>query len=160
MISRLSTTALTLSAALMFIGLARAADAPDPLIGTWILDPTKSACNPPPAPTSHVLTIAAAPGGTTHNTVDLVEGDGTKTHLEFTTARDGKYVPVTGSGYADSASLTQVNPRSFKYALKKSGKTMESGSFTVSHDGKTLHAAMSGKSADGAWKCTFFSNRQ
>jgi hypothetical protein len=155
-----SIKALSLAAALTVTSIAAAADAQDPLVGTWVLNTAKSTCDPPPAPKSHVFIIASAPGGALHNTVDLVEGDGTKTHMEFTTARDGKYVPVTGSDYADSASLTQVNPKSFKYSLKKAGKALESGTFTLSHDGKTIHAAISGKGPDGAWKCTFTSNRQ
>ena len=42
------------------------------------------------------FTIAEAPGGAIHDTVGLAEGDGRKLHIEFTTMRDGKYVPVTG----------------------------------------------------------------
>ena len=95
-----------------------------------------------------------------HDTIDLVKGDGTNTHIEFTTARDGKFVPVTGSGYADSASVKQVDARSFKYAFKKAGKPIESGTFTVSEDGKTMQGSLSGKDAQGAWKCQWVSERQ
>ena len=160
MASRISMTALSLTAALAFTGVARAADAPDLLIGTWVLNPAKSICDPPPGPKSHTLTIAAVSGGAIHNTVDMVDGDGSKYHMEFTSARDGKYSPLTGTDYADSASLKQVNSRSFKYAFKKSGKAIESGTFTVSHDGKTIHGALSGKTSDGSWKCTYLSVRQ
>jgi len=156
-----SIKALMFSAvALTFAGFASSADAPDPFVGTWMLDVAKSTCDPPPAPKSHTFRIAKVKGGAFHDTIDLVEGNGTKTNIEFTSARDGKFVPVTGSGYADSVSNKQVSPRSFKYVFKKAGKPIESGVFTVSDDGKTLQGSLSGKDAQGAWKCQFVSVRQ
>jgi hypothetical protein len=153
--------ALTLPAtALALSSFASSADAPDPFVGTWVLSPAKSTCEPLPAPKSHTFRIAKVKGGALHDTIDLVEGDGTKTHIEFTTARDGKFVPVTGSGYADSVSVKQVDPRSFKYAFKKAGKPIESGTFTVSEDGKTMQGSLSGKDTQGAWKCQWVSERQ
>jgi hypothetical protein len=148
------------SAALTLMSLASAADAPDPFAGTWVLNPTKSSCDPPPTPKSHTFRIAKVKGGAFHETIDLVEGDGTKTHIEFITARNGKYVPVTGSGYADSVSITDVSPKSFNYTFKKAGKPIESGTFTVSDDGKTMQGSLSGKDAQGAWKCQWVSERQ
>jgi hypothetical protein len=148
------------AAALILAALSSPADTPDPFVGTWILDAAKSSCDPPPAPTSHTFTIAEAPGGALHETIDLVEGDGTKTHMEFTATRDGKYVPVTGTGYADSVSLTQVDSTTFKYALKKDGKRFESGTFKLSKSGKTLHGRLAGSGPQGAWKCHFVSDRQ
>jgi hypothetical protein len=156
-----SIKALTLTAvAITLTSFASSADMPDPSVGTWVLNAAKSTCDPPPAPKSHTLTIAEAPGGAIHETIQLVEGDGTSTHMEFTSARDGKYVPVTGSGYADSVSITQVDPSTSKYVLKKAGKRIESGTFTVSKDGKTMEGTLSGKDAQVAWKCHFVSDRQ
>jgi hypothetical protein len=155
----INALALT-AAALVLPSFASSADAPDPFIGTWMLNPAKSSCDPPPSPKSHTFRIAKVKGGAFHDTIDLVEGDGTKTHIEFISARDGKYVTVTGSGYADSVSVTQVDPRTFKYTFKKAKKPIESGTFTVSEDGKTLQGSLSGKDAAGAWKCNFVSDRQ
>jgi hypothetical protein len=160
MVRMTSIKALAFSAALTLSALSSQADTPDPFVGTWTLDAAKSTCDPPPAPTSHTFTIAEAPGGAFHETIDLVEGDGTKTHMEFTATRDGKYVPVTGSGYADSVSLTQVNSTTFKYALKKDGKRIESGTFRLSKNGKTMHGRLAGSDPQGAWKCLFISSRQ
>lgn len=156
-----SIKALTLTAvAITLTSFASSADTPDPSVGTWVLNAAKSTCDPPPAPKSHTLTIAEAPGGAIHETIDIVEGDGTSTHMEFTAARDGKYVAVTGSGYADLVSITQVDPRTMKYVLKKAGKRIDSGTFAVSKDGKTMKGSLSGKDAQGAWKCHFVSDRQ
>jgi hypothetical protein len=149
-----------IGAAFVLPNFASSADTPDPFIGTWMLNPAKSNCDPPPSPKSHTFRIAKVKGGAFHDTIDLVEGDGTKTHIEFISARDGKYVAVTGSGYADSVSVTQVDPKTFKYTFKKAKKPIESGTFTVSGDGKTLQGTLSGKDAAGAWKCNFVSDRQ
>ncbi len=154
-------TALTLTAtALTLASFASSAAAEESFVGTWQLDAAKSTCDPPPAPKSHTFTIAEAPGGAVHETIDLVEGDGTKTHMEFTSARDGKYVPVTGTGYVDSVSIKQVDPRTFHYAFKKAGKRIESGTFKVSKDGKRMHGTLSGKDSNASWKCQFVSVRQ
>jgi hypothetical protein len=151
--------ALSSAAALAMISFASWADTADPFVGTWMLT-SKSTCNPPPAPKSHTFRIAKVKGGAYHDTIDLVEGDGTKTHIEFITSRDGKFVPVTGSGYADSVSVTQVDPRTFKYVFKKARKPIESGTFIVSEDGKTMQGSLSGKDSQGAWTCNFVSDRQ
>jgi hypothetical protein len=153
--------ALTLTAAaLTLTSFASSADTPDAFVGTWVLNTAKSTCDPPPAPKSHTFRIAKVKGGAFHETIDLVEGDGTKTHIDFTTARDGKFVRVTGSGYTDSVSVKQIDPKSFKYEFKKAGKPIESGTFTVSEDGKTMQGSLSGKDAGGAWKCNWVSERQ
>jgi hypothetical protein len=153
--------ALTLTAAgLTLTSFASSADTQDPFVGTWVLNAAKATCDPPPAPKSHNFRIAKLKGGAFHETIDLVEGDGTKTHIEFATARDGKFVPVTGSGYADRVSVTQVDPRTFKYVFKKAKKPIESGTFTVSEDGKTMQGTLSGNDAGVAWKCNWVSDRQ
>jgi len=156
-----SIEALTLTAvAIALTSFASSADTPDPSVGTWVLNAAKSTCDPPPAPKNQTYTIAETPGRAIHETIDFVEADGTSTHMEFTAARDGKYVPVAGSGYADSVSITQVDPSTTKYVLKKAGKRIDSGTFTVSKDGKTTIGSLSGKDADGAWKCHFVFDRQ
>jgi hypothetical protein len=153
--------ALTLTAAaLALTGLASAADTPDPFVGTWVLNIPKSTFDPGPPVKSHTLRIAKVKGGAYHDTVDLVEGDGSSTHIEFTAPLNGKFVPVTGSGYADSVSATQVTPRSFKYVLKKAGKRIETGTLTVAEDGKTLEGSLSGTDAGVAWKYHLISDRQ
>lgn len=146
--------------ALALTSLASSANTPDPSVGTWVLNAAKSTCNPPPAPKSEIYTIAGAPGGAIHETIDMVEDDGTSTHIEYTSARDGKYVPVTGSGYADSVSITRVDTSTTRYVFKKAGKSIDSGKFKVSKDGKTTRGSLSGKDADGAWKCQFVFDRQ
>src|SRR5271165_2660869 len=148
------------AAALTLTSFAAFADAPDPFLGTWVLDSYKSTCDPPPSPRSRLFTIAEAQGGAFHDMIDLVDRDGSSTHIEFTTSRDGEYVPVTGTGYADSVRITQVDPRTIKYVFKRAGKRIQSGTFRVSKDGKRMQGSLSGKGAEGAWKCHWDSERQ
>ncbi len=146
--------------AVILTSFASAADAPDPFVGTWVLNTAKSACDPPPVPKSQTFTIAEAPGGAIHETIDIVDDDGTKTHMEYTSARDGKYVPVTGSGYADSVSITLIDPSTTKYVMKKAAQRIDSGTFTVSKNGKTNGGSLSGKDAGVAWKCHLVFDRK
>jgi len=94
--------ALTLTvAALVLTSLASAADTPDPFVGTWVLNIPKSTFDPGPPMKSHTFRIAKVKGGALHDTIDFVEGDGSSTHIEFTAPLNGKFVPVTGSGYGE-----------------------------------------------------------
>ena len=137
---------------LAIAGIAASAESQSPFVGTWVLNVAKSTFDPGPPMKSHVSTITEAPGGGFHESIHLVERDGTRTHMEFTTPLDGKYVPVSGTDYADSVSLTKTGDRSFKYSFKKAGKRIESGTFTVSEDGKTLVGALCGNDGGVIWK--------
>jgi hypothetical protein len=160
MIRAASSKALLVTVALLAIaGIATSADSQSPFVGTWVLNVAKSTFDPGPPMKSHVATITEAGGGF-HESIDLVESDGTRTHMEFTTPLDGKYVPVTGTTYADSVSLTKTGDRSFKYSFKKAGKRVESGTFTVSEDGKTLVGALSGNDGGVIWKYHWVSEKQ
>lgn len=156
-----SIEALTLTAvAFTLTSFASSANASDPFVGTWVLNAAKSDCDPPPAPKSQTFTITEAPGGAIHETIDIVDDDGTKTHMEFTSARDGKYVPISGSGYADSVSITLIDSSTTKYVMRKAGKRIDSGTFTVSKDGKTNTGSLSGKDGAVVWKCHFIFDRE
>jgi hypothetical protein len=148
------------AAILTTIAVAASADSQGPFVGTWVLNVAKSTFDPGPPMKSHVATITEAPGGGFHESIDLVESDGTRTHMEFTTPLDGKYVPVTGTDYADSVSLTKTGDRSFKYSFRKAGKRIESGTFTVSEDGKTLVGSLSGNDGGVIWKYHWVSEKQ
>jgi hypothetical protein len=153
--------ALTTAAALGAIALASPADSPSPFAGTWVLIVGKSTFDPGPPLKSHTFRIAQIRGGGIHGTIDNVKGDGSATHLDFTAAFDGKYVPLTGSTEANSVSLAQVNPTTFQYVFKKAKKRIEWGTFTVSEDGKTMQGALSGNKADGTvWNYHYVFDRR
>jgi hypothetical protein len=152
---------VTATAALTMISFASWADTSSPFVGTWVLNIAHSIFDPGPPLKSHTFRIAQVRGGGFHDTIDYVKGDGSTIHLDFTAAFDGKYVPLTGSAEAKSVSVTQVNPTTFKYVFKKARKPVESGTFTVSKDGKTMQGTLSGKEADGTvWKYHYVFDRR
>ncbi len=139
---------------------AALATTPNPFVGTWVLNVAKSTFDPPPPLKSHHVVIAAAPEGRLHNSIDIVEADGSPTHLEFTTALDGKAVPVTGYPYADSVMVSQVNAHTQKEVFLKAGKVVETGTFTVSASGKTMQGPLSGTDGNISWKYHYIFDRQ
>ena len=156
-------TALALTAVAVFTlsRVASSADTPSPFVGTWVLNVAKSTFDPPPPLKSNTSTTTEVSGGGFHTVIDVVEGDGSTNHMEYTIPPGGgKVVPVTGSAYADSIMLTQVGSRTIKYALMKAGKTIETGTLTVSKSGKTMQGPLSGTFQNAHWKDHFVYERQ
>ena len=152
--------AVTAAAALTMVSRASYADTPNAFVGTWVLNVSKSTFDPPPPLKSNTVTVTQAPGGGVHTTVDIVEADGTAQHVEYTTALDGKAVPLTGYPDADSIIVTQVNARTIKDVFLKAGKTVEKGTFTVSKSGKTMRGPLSGTEGNVHWKYHYVFERQ
>jgi hypothetical protein len=153
------TLALT-AAALTTMSGTSLADTPNPFVGTWVLNVAKSTFDPPPPLKSHHVAITPASGGGFHNSIDIVEADGSRTHLEFTTALDGKAVPVTGYPYADSVVVSQVNAHTLKEVFLKAGKAVETGTFTVSADGKVMQGPLAGTDGNISWRYHYIFDRQ
>jgi hypothetical protein len=157
------TTVLTFTtaAALSTLNLTASA-ASNPFAGKWALNVEKSTFDPGPPLKSLRVTITEAGDGALHEVIEYVEGSGTGTvnRLEFTTAVDGKSVPVSGGAEADSVIATYLSPRTIKYVFKKSGKSVETGTFSVTKDGKTMQGPLFGKDAKGAWKNHYVAERQ
>jgi hypothetical protein len=89
---RLTGTKLTLLFAVAF-GAAIAAQAADPLMGTWNLDAAKSSYKP--GPKSATVVISGV-DKEVKVAVDAVMPDGTPVKSGYTSTRDGEDVPVTG----------------------------------------------------------------
>lgn len=142
--ARIAVTAVFAAA----MGLAAAAQAPDPLIGTWKLDLAKSTFKPGPAPKSLTVVIEAAGKGI-KVAVDGVGGDGTPVKFGYTSMRDGKDVPVTGSPNFDAAAITLSSPREGTILYKRAGKTAITAKTSVSMDGKALLVTYDGTDAKG-----------
>ena len=103
--------------------------------------------------TSQTIVVTDAPGGATHNVIDSVAADGSKYHVEYTSANDGKSAPTTGDPDSDSIVSTSLKPNAVKVVWLKAGKATATGNFTVSKSGKTFQGPMHGTNADGSkWK--------
>lgn len=150
----------TVAAALILVSVASSADTPSPFVGKWVVDISKSTFEPAQPPKSNTATTTEAPGGL-HTAVDIVEADGSNTHMEYTIPLGGtKATPVTGTEYADSISATFPSARTVKYSLSKSGKVIESGTLTVSKSGKTMQGTLSGTYQNVPWKDHFVYHRE
>ena len=70
--------AILVGAVLSAAGVALAADAADPIVGTWTLNVAKSKFNPGPAPTSQTRTYSVDSDGVSVS-VSGIRADGTAT---------------------------------------------------------------------------------
>jgi hypothetical protein len=141
-------TALALVVLTGLTALTAAAQATDPLVGTWRLDVAKSTYKPGPAPKSATVTIEAAGKGIKVS-VDSVGADGKPVKFGYTSQRDGKDTPVTGNPAYDTVNVTQTSPTAGTVVYKKAGKTVVTVKTSVSADGKTLTTTADGTTADG-----------
>jgi hypothetical protein len=121
---------------------------PDPVIGTWQLNVSKSTFKPGPAFKGQTRTYSQS-GQTITVAIKTVRADGKETTTQTTYQLDGKDYPVKGSPDVDSDSVKQVDSNTANFTLKKAGKMVQSGSRTVSKDGKTLTVKSTGTSANG-----------
>jgi hypothetical protein len=122
----------------------------DPAVGTWELNVAKSKYDPGPAPKSSTLTIEAAGQGA-KVTAKGIDAAGNPTGSQYTTAYDGKDVPVTltGSQDYDTVSFKRTDARTIEGTRKKAGKVVQTYSRVVSEDGKTMTITTKGTNAKG-----------
>jgi hypothetical protein len=125
-----------------------AAAVPDPVIGTWQLNVSKSTFKPGPAFKSQARTYSQS-GQSITLVVKTVGADGKEITSQTTYQLDGKDYPVTGTPNYDSLSVKQVDSNTVKFTTKKAGKVVQTGSRTVSKDGKTLTHKSKGTTAKG-----------
>lgn len=148
-ISRRQLTGMALAAVFaMTVGVVSAAQPTDPVVGTWTLDVAKSTYKPGPAPKSATVVIGAVGKGISV-AVNAVMADGTPMKWGYTSARDGKDVPVTGNPSYDTANVTQISPTEGKIVYKKAGKTVVTSETSVAKDGKTMTVTTKGTDPKG-----------
>lgn len=129
--------------------VASAADAADPIVGTWTLNLAKSKFNPGPALKSQTRTYAQTAKGI-ELTLKGVAADGSAMSAHSTFKYDGKDYPYTGVSYFDSLSLKQVDAHTVTSTQKMAGKVVGTTTRTLSADGKVLTLASKGTNAKGA----------
>jgi hypothetical protein len=130
------------------LGLATAAMAADPFVGTWKLIGAKSEYSPGPAPKSGTQTITAQDNGL-EIVIDSVDAAGKPSHQELNAILDGKDHPVTGNPDVDAYSATRVDANTYTVASKKNGKEVVSYKRAASKDGKTMTINVKGKNVQG-----------
>jgi hypothetical protein len=138
---------LAIVAATGVVAIAAAA-APDPVIGTWQLNVSKSKFTRGPAPKSETRTYSQS-GPSITLVIKRVGADGNEMTSQATYQLDGKDYSWTGDPSVDSLSVKQVDSNTVKFTQKKAGKVVSTGSRTVSKDGKTLTLKSKGTTAKG-----------
>jgi hypothetical protein len=129
------------------VAIAEAA-APDPVIGTWQLNVSKSTFTPGPAPKSETRTYSQS-GQSITLVIKKVGADGNDMTSQTTYQLDGKDYPWTGDPSVDSLSVKQVDSNTVKFTQKKAGQVVSTGTRAVSKDGKTLTLKSKGTTAKG-----------
>jgi hypothetical protein len=132
----------------MGLGVGAAAQATDPIVGTWKLDVAKSTYNPGPAPKSATAVITAVGDGI-KVAVDAAMPDGTAMKWGYTSARDGKEAPITGHPAYDAANVTKTSPTEGTIVYSKAGKPVATAKTVVAQDGKTMTVTTTGTDAKG-----------
>jgi hypothetical protein len=127
---------------------ASTAFAAQSVVGTWVLNTSKSTFSPGPAPKSQTRTYTEADGGLTV-TIKTTAADGKESTTTITFKEDGKPYPATGSPDFDTVSVKRVNGSSAHSTQMKAGATVGTGVRSVSKDGKKLTFAQKGTHADG-----------
>jgi hypothetical protein len=131
------------------LGVSAAAQAPDPLVGTWKLDVAKSTYKPGPAPKSVTVVIDPTAGKGIKVAIDVVPGDAAPMKVGYTSMRDGKDSPVTGHPAYDAVAITQTSPTEGTILYKMGGKPVVTAKTSVSKDGRTLTVTYTGTDPKG-----------
>jgi riboflavin biosynthesis pyrimidine reductase len=119
------------------MGTAAIAWSADPVVGTWILNVSKSKFSPGPAPRQETR-VYEAQGDGIKVTVRTVEADGHTTTVHIAANYDGKDYPVTGESDYDAIELQKVGERAAIATLMHGQTVIATGRREVSADGKTL----------------------
>ena len=134
--------------AVLSLGVAMAANAPDPVVGTWNLNVAKSKIDPSQAFKSQTRTYTEGADGISVN-VTGVRADGSALSQQSTFKYDNKAYPWSGAADYDSLTLKRVNGSTVTAVLMKAGKKVGTTTRTISGHGKVMTLSTHVKSADG-----------
>lgn len=123
--------------------------APNPFVGTWVLNVAKSEFNPPDsALKSATVVIGAQENGLTF-TFDSVDAEGNEAHSEAAPKFDENTYPVTGNESEDSVKMKRLDANSFESVSYKDGEEVSDVQVVISDDGQTSTATIKTKAEDG-----------
>jgi hypothetical protein len=129
-------------------GLATAADAPDPVVGTWTLNVAQSKFTPGHELKSQTRTYTETAKGVSLK-VSGVAADGSALSQQSTFKYDGKSYPISGAADYDALSLQRADDNTVKSTLLKSGKPVGITIRTISKHGKVMTLSTKLKDANG-----------
>lgn len=127
---------------------AHAAQAKDPLEGTWMLNVEKSTFKVAPGPKGQTRTYSMH-DGVEKMTARGVSWDKKPTLVRYEARYDGKDYDITGSLGGDKIALRRIDSHTTESTQKRDGKPAIVATRTVSSDGKTLTVVSKGTTAEG-----------
>jgi hypothetical protein len=139
---------ILVGALLTVAGVTMAADAADPVVGTWTLNAAKSTFGTGPAIKSQTRTYTQGADGISL-TVNGVRADGSAVSQQSTFKYDGNAYPISGSPDYDAISLKRVNGSTVSSTLTRAGKKVGATTRTISGHGKILTLSTKVTGADG-----------
>jgi hypothetical protein len=115
-----------------------AAEADDPILGTWKLNRSKSKYIPGPAPRSQTRTYKVTADGI-FVTIETIDATGHRQRpIEFSEKYDGKDYPITGSNIGDALALKRINDYLSEATMKHAGNVVATTRRIITDNGKTL----------------------
>ena len=124
----------------------------DPHVGTWKLNREKSKITPPPTnpPAQSVMrTYEPFEGKGIKATFVTITADGKRLTSTYSAHFDGTDYPYSGDTNLTAISLKRVDAYTWSATNKGAGKAMNTGTNSVSKDGKTLTWSFKGTNAQG-----------
>ena len=116
----------------------------DPFVGAWTLNVEKSTFNAGggAAVRSRTLTIAAKGDAFSHTQATYRQGNDAVANVTFDAKYDGSDAAVTGAAF-DTITFTRMG-RTLTRKAKNRGMEVETATYTLSADGKTLTVVTAG----------------
>ena len=133
---------------LLFAVLAPAAE-PDPCLGRWKMDLSKTKYDPGPLPKGIECRYQDAGSGANRFEATVRQASGRTFTMTWTARYDGKDYPVKGSPIYDTIVHRRIDRRTVHFTLKKDGKPVSQGRRVLSEDGNTYFNYADGVNEDG-----------
>jgi hypothetical protein len=132
----LAGAALLLLAAPVSLASQSAPSAETALVGTWVLDLTKSKYFPGPAPRAETRIYTTTPQGV-HGVIRRTHADGHVETIEYLANYDNE-MAVTGTPAYDAIKLRKVDDHTSESVLSHAGMVYGTARRVIAHDGKTM----------------------
>jgi hypothetical protein len=135
--------------------ISAAAQATQPLTGTWKLNPAKSTFDPPDLSTANLRVTYEVKGDTVTASLDGVDSSRRAVHSEYTATFDGKEHPITGTIDGKPApnqgaiSWKRIDDRTYEAVIRTSGQVIATRRIVVAADGKSRMTTVTGRDAKG-----------
>lgn len=119
------------------------AQASDSILGTWVLDRTKSIFSEN-VPEKRTMTFEKVANGIRHTTETQRGGSEVTYKLQYVFQIDGKEYPADNAMPLSTVAFKQVNPNTLERSGKYQGQVVETVTYQVSGGGKVLTVTQKG----------------